>query len=179
MNSGTLLSYRRKSPRLADNVFLAGGCVVIGDVEIGRRSSIWFNTVIRGDVNTIRIGAYTNIQDGSLIHVDPRLHPTIIGNYVTVGHNAVIHGCSIADNCLIGMGAIVMNGARIGVNCIIGAGSLIPENRVIPANSLVAGSPGRVLRTITDEQIGIIRDTAVHYHQLAMSYLTENEREGT
>ena len=179
MNPGKLLPYRGKTPQLADEIFLAAGSIVIGDVGIGRGSSVWFNTVIRGDVNTIRIGSYTNIQDGSVIHVQPDVYSVSIGDYVTVGHNAIIHGCSIADNCLIGMGAIVMNGAQIGANCIIGAGTLIPEKRTIPANSLVAGSPGRVLRTVSDEQIQIIRRSAIHYYELSLSYETANKQEGT
>ncbi|MDR3589636.1 MAG: gamma carbonic anhydrase family protein [Negativicutes bacterium] len=179
MIPGRQLPYKGRAPQLGEAVFLAEGCLIIGSVDLGSGSSVWFNTVIRGDENTIKIGAYTNIQEGCIIHVQPEHYPVVIGDYVTVGHNAVIHGCTIADNCLVGMGAIVMNGARIGANCILGAGTLIPENRVVPANSLVAGSPGRVLRAVTPEQIEMIRRSAVHYHELAMSYPSANEREGT
>lgn len=179
MNPGTVIPYRGIAPQLADEVYLAGGSFIIGDVVIGRGSSVWFNTVIRGDVNTIRIGSYTNIQDGSMVHVQPRLHPVVIGDRVTIGHHAIIHGCTIGDNCLIGMGAIIMNGCTIGDNCIIGAGTLLPENKVIPANSLVTGSPGRILRAVSPEHIQMLRDSSVHYYELSLSYKTADEWEGT
>ena len=145
--------------------FIAESADVMGDISMGRASSIWYGVVVRGDMNHIRIGEYTNIQDNSTVHVDVDL-PTLIGDYVTVGHNAIIHGCEIGDNTLIGMGSIILNGAKIGSNCIIGAGSLITEGSIIADNSLVIGSPGKVRRKITDEEVKSIRENANIYVKL-------------
>ena len=164
-----LIPYNGITPQIHENVFLANGAYIIGDVTIGSHSTIWFNTVIRGDVNKITIGHYTNIQDNSTIHV-ARDNPSVIGDYVTVGHGAIIHACHIASNCLIGMGAIILSFAEIGENCIIGAGTIITQHKKIPPNSLVIGSPGRVVRTVTKEEIEMIRISAVHYYEECQKY---------
>lgn len=136
--------------------------VVIGDVSIGEKSTVLFGAVLRGDDNPIMIGKGTNIQDNCTIHTS-EVDPTILGDYVTVGHNAIIHGCKIGDNTLIGMGATVMNGTQIGRNCLIAAGSLVLEHQIIPDNSLVMGSPAKVKRTLTHEEIAHIEESAQHY----------------
>lgn len=155
--------------------FIADGAKVIGDVTIGDRVSIWFNAVIRGDIAPIDIGNETNIQDGCVLHVDIDT-PLVIGDRVTVGHNATLHGCAIHDECLIGMNAVVLNGATIGKNCIIGANALVTENKIIPDNSLVLGSPAKVIRKVTPEEVEHIRWLAAHYVEQIASYLiTLNE----
>lgn len=164
-----LRSFKGKSPHLEKDVFLAEGSFVIGDVLIKEKSSIWYNTVVRGDDHPVVIGAYTNIQDNSTIH---EMHdfPTLIGDYVTIGHGAILHGCKIGNNCLIGMGSIILSYAEIGENCIIAAGALITERKKIPPNSLVMGSPGKVIRTVTNEEIILIRESALNYAELAGEY---------
>lgn len=164
-----LVTYQGLTPKVDESVFIADGAYVIGDVTIASHANIWFNTVIRGDIYPITIGSYTNIQDNSTIHV-MHDHPAVIGDYVTVGHGAIIHGCTIADNCLIGMGAIILSYAEIGKNCIIGAGSLITERKKIPPNSMVMGSPGRVVRTLTEDEVKAIRVSALTYHAEAQKY---------
>lgn len=147
------------------NYFIADNAAVLGDVTIGDGSSFWFGTVARGDINFIKIGKNTNIQDNVVLHMD-RDAPLTIGDYVSVGHGAMVHGCEIGDNCLIGIGAIVLSRSVIGDNCIIGAGSLVTEDAVIPPNSLVMGIPGKVKRHLTAEEIANIKDTAVRYTNL-------------
>jgi len=164
-----LIAYKGITPKIHDNVFLANGAYIIGDVTIASHATIWFNTVIRGDVHPITIGEYTNIQDNCTVHV-VRDHPTVIEDYVTVGHGVILHACHIASNCLIGMGAIILSYAEIGENCIIGAGSLITEHKKIPPNSLVVGSPGRVVRTVTKDEIEAIRISALGYYELSQKY---------
>ncbi|MBP2625655.1 MAG: transferase hexapeptide repeat containing protein [Firmicutes bacterium] len=164
-----LIPYKGIIPKIHENVYLANGTYIIGDVTIDSHSNIWFNTVIRGDVHPITIGKYTNIQDNSTIHV-VRDHPTVIKDYVTVGHGVILHACHIASNCLIGMGAIILSYAEIGENCIIGAGALITEHKKIPPNSLVMGSPGKVVRTVTREEIEAIRMSALNYYEESEQY---------
>ena len=147
---------------LTDDYFIAPSADVIGDVEIGDKVSIWFQCVLRGDNDTISIGAGTNIQDGSIIHVDDGV-PCKIGEGVTVGHKVMLHGCTIGDNTLIGMNATVLNGAIIGKNCIIGAGALITEGKEIPDNSLVMGAPGKVVKQVTQEQAELLKASSAHY----------------
>ncbi|MDR3563872.1 MAG: gamma carbonic anhydrase family protein [Negativicutes bacterium] len=178
MKSGSLIPFRGHMPRVDDQVFLAEGCKVIGDVEIGLGSGVWFNAVIRGDVNFVRIGAYSNIQDGALVHVHPGTHPAAIGDYVTIGHQAVVHGCTVGNNCLIGMGAIIMDGVVIGDNSLIGAGTLLTEKKVFPANALLAGSPGRVVRKVSDAEIAMIRQSALHYYELSLEYTHQTNGRG-
>lgn len=143
---------------------------VIGDVTLGPESSVWMNVVIRGDVHHIRIGARTNIQDLTLIHVMRDAHPTVIGDEVTVGHSAVIHGTTIEDRVLIGMGAVLLNGVHVGHDSIVAAGTLITEGTVIPPRSLVMGRPGRVKRTLSDEDVAEIRWYADNYVRYRLEY---------
>lgn len=146
----------------SDNYFVAPNATVIGSVMVGDNVSIWFNAVLRGDNDVIAIGDNTNIQDGAVVHVDPG-KPVKIGRGVTVGHKAVIHGCTIGDNTLIGINAVILNHARIGNNCIIGANALIPEGKIIPDGSLVVGAPGRVIKQLDEEQIAQLRRSAEGY----------------
>src|SRR5512135_3158592 len=129
--------YRSNFPRIHPSAYVDETAQVIGDVELGEASSLWMNVVVRGDVNWIRIGRRTNIQDGTIVHVMRDTHPTTVGNEVTVGHGVILHGCTVADRCLVGMRAVVLNGAEVGEDCIVAAGTLIPENTVIPPGSLV------------------------------------------
>lgn len=154
-----------KKTNIHPEAFIAATADVLGNVEIGEGSSMWYGSVARGDMNYIRVGKHTNIQDNATLHVDSN-DPCQIGDYTTVGHNAIIHGCTVGDNCLIGMGAIVLNGAVIGENCIIGAGSLITEGAIIPANSLVMGAPGKVKREVSEEEIKTVKYNAVRYEEL-------------
>lgn len=156
---------KEKKTKIHKDAFVAESSDVIGDVEIGRGSSSWYGTVIRGDMSYVRIGEFTNIQDNATVHVDTDT-PCIIGDYVTIGHNAIVHGCEIGDNTLIGMGSIILNNAKIGDNCIIGAGTLITEGTIIPDNSLVIGSPGKPRRNVTQEEIKIVRENAIRYEKL-------------
>jgi carbonic anhydrase/acetyltransferase-like protein (isoleucine patch superfamily) len=161
-------------PELIDeSVFIAPGAVVLGDVRIGAQSSVWYNAVLRGDTDTIRIGPRTNVQDGAVIHVDAGA-PCLIGAGVTIGHRAVVHGALVEDDVLIGIGAIVLSGARIGHDCIIGAGSLVTGRSVIPPRSLVLGLPGRVVRQLTDEEVQSIRTAAEHYVEHGARYKQKN-----
>lgn len=152
------------SPTLAEKTFIADGARVIGAVTMKEFSSVWFNTVVRGDVNSIEIGRYTNVQDNSVVH-NADAYPTKIGDFVTIGHNAVVHGCTIEDHCLIGMGAIIMNGAVVGKGSIVAAGALVREKQVIPPHSLVVGIPSRVIRSIPEEWDSI-HAQAVKYKSL-------------
>ncbi len=149
--------------------FIAENATVIGSVVLEDQVSIWFNTVLRGDNEPIVIGRDSNIQDGSVLHNDEGI-PLTVGEGVTVGHMAMLHGCTVGDNSLIGIQAVVLNRAKIGKNCIIGAKSLIPEGREIPDNSLVVGSPGKVIRRLNDEQVGLLRLSAAHYVEKAKRY---------
>ncbi len=155
--------FKEKTPKVDSSCLVMESAQVIGDVEIGEESSVWFNAVIRGDVNHIRIGNHTNIQDGCVLHVARKTHPLIIGDEVTVGHNVTLHACTIESRCLIGMGAIVMDGAKIGENSIVGAGALVTSGTEIPPNSMVLGSPAKVKRSLTEEEIRAIRESAAHY----------------
>lgn len=157
-------------PKIAGDVFVALGANVIGNVVIEREASIWFGTVIRGDNETIHIGEGSNIQDNCVLHSDPGV-PLSIGKNCTIGHCAIVHGCTIGDGSLVGMGATVLNGARIGKNCLIGAGALVTENSVIPDNSLVIGSPARVKRQLTEEQINGLQENARHYRANASRFI--------
>jgi len=152
-----------------DSVFIAPGAVILGDVRIGAQSSVWYNVVLRGDTDTISIGPRTNVQDGAVLHVDAGA-PCLIGAGVTIGHRAVVHGALIEDDVLIGIGAIVLNGARIGHDSIIGAGSLVTGHSVIPPRSMVLGLPGRVVRSLTGEEVQSIRAAADHYVEHSAKY---------
>lgn len=151
-------------PSVSDKTFIADSAEVIGKVSIGDNSSVWYTSVLRGDVNTITIGEYTNIQDGCVVHVNSD-SPTEIGNYVTIGHRSIIHGCKIGNNVLIGMGAIILDGVVIEDNTIIGAGSIVTPNKIICQKSLAIGAPAKVVRTLNDNEIKEITNSAIHYHQ--------------
>lgn len=147
-----LRPFRSVLPTVDPTAYVDVSAQVIGDVHLGAESSVWMNVVIRGDVNRIRIGARTNVQDLTLVHVMRQTHPTVIGDNVTIGHSAVIHGCTIEDRCLIGMGAVLLNGCRVGTGSIVAAGTVVPEGMVIPPGSMVMGVPGKVRRTLTPEE---------------------------
>lgn len=155
---------------LGKTVFIAKSADVVGKVKLGNFVSIWFNAVIRGDVNSIAIGDKTNIQDGTVVHVGKN-HPTVIGTGVSVGHNAVIHGCEIGNNVLVGMGAIILNGAKIGDNSMVGAGSLVTQGKVFPPNSLIMGSPAKVVRELRPEEIESIRENCQEYLDIMDIYM--------
>lgn len=163
--------FRGVLPRIHPSAFVDQSAQVIGDVEIGEESGIWMNVVIRGDVNYIRIGHRSNIQDLTMVHVMTGTHPTVVGNDVTVGHSALLHGCTIGDTCLIGMGAQLMNGATVGDECIVAAGSLLTEGLVVPPRSLVMGRPARVKRTLTDADVDEIRMFARRYVEYRKDYM--------
>ena len=165
--------YRGVLPTIASSAFIEDTAVIVGDVAIHPESSVWFNTVIRGDVHYIRIGHRTNIQDLSLLHVTHDLYPLVIGDDVTVGHHVVLHGCTIHDRVLIGMGSIVMDGATIEEDCIIGAGSLLTEGTVIPSRSLALGSPARVKRPLSEKELAWIKESANNYVRYARQYVTD------
>ena len=164
-----------RSPAVDDSNFVAPSADVIGDVKLGSESSVWFNATVRGDVNWIRIGARSNVQDGCVIHVTNATGPTTIGAEVTLGHGAIVHGCEVADRVLEGMGAVVLDGARIGSDVLIGARSLVTKGTVIPERSLVLGSPARVVRSLTDEEVAAVRGYADHYVRYSRIYLGIDE----
>ncbi len=161
-----------RKPSLGENAWIAPNATVIGDVRLGANASIWWNAVVRGDSDTITIGANTNIQDGSVLHVDQGV-PLTVGANVTVGHMVMLHGCTIGEESLIGIKSVILNKAVIGRHCIIGANSLIPEGKVIPERSLVMGSPGKVVRQLTDDEVDRLRDAALGYVENARRYRAE------
>jgi carbonic anhydrase/acetyltransferase-like protein (isoleucine patch superfamily) len=166
MSDQNLYAFGEIKPVLHETVFVAPGARIIGRVEIGAYSSVWYNVVIRGDVDDVKIGSGTNIQDGSVLHEDGGF-PLVIGDNVTVGHGAIQHGCHVGDGAVIGMGAIVMSGAKIGANTVVGAGSLVPQGKEIPPNCLVMGSPAKVVRELTPEEIENFGRMASHYRKRA------------
>jgi gamma-carbonic anhydrase len=166
-------TYLGKAPRVDPSVFLAEGSVVVGDVEIGAGSSVWYGTVIRGDVHSVRIGARTNVQDLSMIHVTGGTHPTWIGDDVTIGHRVVLHGCTVKDRCLVGIGAIVLDGAVVEAEAMIGAGALVPPGMVVPSRTLVMGAPARVKRQLGEAEVAMLRGSAQHYVDYAAQYRRE------
>ena len=159
------------SPKYDETNFIAESADLIGDVVLGSGSSVWFHATVRGDVNWIRIGSETSIQDNAVVHVTNRTAPTTIGNRVTVGHSAVVHGCTIHDRVLVGIGAIILDHAEIGSDTIIGAGALITSGIRIPERSLVLGSPARVIRTLTDEEVASVARYADNYAKYTRLYL--------
>ncbi len=164
------LSYNGKMPEVHETVYIAPNAVVVGDVVIGKDSSVWFNAVIRGDENYIRIGARTNIQDSSVLHITHRTHPLFIGDDVTIGHGAIVHGCRIKSMCLIGIGAIILDGAVVGEQSIVAAGSLVKEGMIVPPRTLVAGVPAVVKRELTQEDIDHILSLANNYVEFSKIY---------
>jgi carbonic anhydrase/acetyltransferase-like protein (isoleucine patch superfamily) len=165
--------YRGIQPRIAASAYIDPSAQVIGDVEIGERSSIWPHAVLRGDANVIRIGEETNIQDNSVLHGDTGEYPVTIGNRVTVGHSTVIHGCTVDDDCLIGIGAVLLNGARIGRGSVVAAGALVPEDMAIPPDSMVLGVPAKVRRPVSAEEKERFRVNCTHYVEAAEAYKEE------
>lgn len=170
-----LKPYQGKVPEVHPTAFVEESAQVIGDVSIGEDASIWHNAVLRGDINSIRIGARTNIQDGCVLHVTSSL-AVEIEHDVTVGHNAVIHGCCIHAHCLIGMGAIILDHAEIGENCIVGAGTVVKEGEKVPPNSLIIGVPGEIKRRLTEKEVYKLRERSqryVEYKKAYMEYIIE------
>jgi carbonic anhydrase/acetyltransferase-like protein (isoleucine patch superfamily) len=165
-----LRPYRGRMPAVHPTAFVDESAQVIGDVEIGEDSSVWMQAVVRGDVHEIRIGRRSNVQDGTVVHVMQGTHPTHIGDDVAIGHAAVVHGCTIGSRVLIGMGAIVLNGARIGDDSIVAAGTLVTERTVVPPRSMVMGSPGKVRRPLTDDEVASILEYSEHYVQYKKDY---------
>ena len=161
--------FEKNVPEIHPEAWVAANATLIGKIKLEKNSSIWFNAVLRGDIELITIGENSNIQDGSVLHTDPGFKLNV-GKGVTVGHMVMLHGCQIGDDTLIGIGSIILNNAKIGKNCIVGANTLIPENKDIPDNSLVVGSPGRVIRKVTDEEIKAIHDNAKHYVEGSKKY---------
>lgn len=157
------------APRVAASAWVADNAQVLGDVIIGEGASVWFGVTVRGDTDTITIGAGSNVQDGSVLHADEGV-PLTIGSNVTVGHQVMLHGCTIGDESLIGIGAIVLNGAKIGRNCLVGAGALVTEGKAFPDGSMILGSPARVVKSLSPEQIEGLRRSAQHYTQNAERY---------
>ena len=173
-----ILTYAGRVPRIAPSAFAADSADIIGDVEIGENSSIWFTSVLRGDIEPIRIGSNSNIQDGSIVHTMLG-SPAAVGNWVTVGHRAVLHGCTIEDHCLIGMGAVLLNNVRVGEGSIVAAGALVLENTVIPSGSLYMGFPARFKRQLTEADRPFIDMHARHYLEYKEVYLRERTRAAT
>ena len=166
-------AYGGRAPRLHPTAFVAETGVVVGDVELGDSASIWFGTVVRGDVHHVRIGARTNLQDLTVVHVTGGKHPTIVGDDVTVGHRAVLHGCTVHDRCLIGIGAVVLDGAVVGPDAMVGAGALVPPGMVVPPRTLAVGAPAKVKRELTADEIAFFRTSAQNYVRYAQHYLRE------
>lgn len=172
-----ITAYKGVIPRIAATAFVAEGARIIGDVHIGEHSSVWFNCVLRGDCYHIRIGDSTNIQDGTVIHVTQGTYATIIGNRVTVGHSAVLHGCTVRDRCLIGIGAIVLDDVEIGEESFIASGSLVTPGTVIPPRSMVMGAPAKVRRQVTDAEVERIDSHWQHYVEYKNEYLRGKKTE--
>jgi carbonic anhydrase/acetyltransferase-like protein (isoleucine patch superfamily) len=168
-----ILPFSGVLPKIDPTAFITDDAIVIGDVEIGEDASVWFGSIVRGDVNYIRIGARTNIQDATVIHVSSRTHPTILEDEITVGHRVTLHGCHVESGCLIGIGAILMDGVRIGRQSLVGAGTLLTPGTQIPPRSLVIGSPGRVKRELTDDELAFLDRSWHNYTELKTFYAAE------
>lgn len=166
-------SYQGKTPIVPASCYVDQSAQLIGDVELGEQASVWMNAVLRGDVNSIRLGARSNVQDCAVLHGMRYIYPVIVGEMVTIGHNATVHGCVLGDEVLVGIGAVILNNARVGEGSIIAAGAVIPEQMVIPANSLVAGVPGKIKKTLGDEDRKMILKYAQNYLDYTAIYLAE------
>jgi len=175
---GNILEYLGKKPQLDAGVFIADSARVIGDAQIGEQSSIWFGSVLRGDINRVVIGHHTNVQDNSVCHVADE-HACEVGNYVTVGHRAILHGCTVRDEVLIGMGALLMNGVMVGEQSIIGAAALLTEGLQVPPGSLVYGSPAKVVSALSATERAKIKGWAEKYCRVARSYLSPASNQPT
>jgi carbonic anhydrase/acetyltransferase-like protein (isoleucine patch superfamily) len=163
-------SFGGHTPDIHPTAYVPDEAVVVGDVVIGPQSSLWFHTVVRGDIHPVRIGARSNVQDNATIHVVGGKHATIVGDDVTIGHGAVVHGCTVGDGCLIGMGAIVLDAVKIGAESLIGAGALVAPGTVVPPRSLMLGSPARRLREVSAEELDRLRTAAANYVELVRQY---------
>jgi len=168
-------TFQGKTPLVPASCYVDASAQLLGDVELGERASVWMNAVLRGDVNSIRIGAGSNVQDCAVLHGMRKVYPVIVGEMVTIGHNATVHGCVVEDAVLVGIGAVILNGARIGEGSIVAAGAVIPERTVVPPNSLVAGVPGKVRRTLGDGDREMILMYARNYLEYTKIYLAERE----
>jgi len=168
-----LRPFAGKTPVVGDGSFIAETAVLVGDVIVGKRSSVWYGVVLRGDVYYIRIGDEVSIQDNAVVHVATGKYPTVVGNRVTVGHSAVLHGCTIEDSCIIGMGAVIMDNARVARRCIVGAGALVTPGTDIPEGHLVIGSPARPKRELTPQELTWVESSADQYVSLSARYLSE------
>ncbi len=166
-------TYRGHSPQIPSSCYIDVSAQILGDVVLGERSSVWMNAVLRGDVNSIRVGSFSNVQDCSVLHGQRNRYPVVVGDWVTIGHNATVHGCVVEDMCIIGMGARVLNNSRIGEGCIIAAGSVVPENTVVPPRTLWAGVPAKLRREISDKDRDLIREYAQNYLDYVEIYLNE------
>jgi carbonic anhydrase/acetyltransferase-like protein (isoleucine patch superfamily) len=164
-----LLAFADVEPDVSESAWVAGGATLIGRVTIGARSSVWFTTVVRADGDRIDVGVETNLQDGVVLHADPGF-PVSVGDRVSVGHRAILHGCTVDDDVLIGMGAVVLNGAHIGTGCLIAASAVVLEGTVVPPGSLVAGVPAKVRRQLTEQEVAAVRLNAASYVRLAAAY---------
>jgi carbonic anhydrase/acetyltransferase-like protein (isoleucine patch superfamily) len=168
-------SFKGVAPKIHETAFVADDAVLIGDVEIGAESSVWFGSILRGDVNFIRIGARCNIQDASVIHVSTATNPTVLEDEITIGHRVTLHGCTIESGCLIGIGATVLDGARVGANSLVAAGSLVTPNAQIPPRSLVMGSPAKVRRELSDEEVKDLEKFWRNYVALRLIYKNDGD----
>jgi len=162
--------FKNIDPKVHQTAFIADDAIVIGDVEIGKDASVWFGAVVRGDVNRIRIGARTNIQDMTIIHVSSKTHATILEDEITVGHRVTLHGCHVESGCLIGIGALLLDGVRVGTNSLVAAGSLLTPGTQIPPNSLVMGSPAKVKRELTSDELAKLQQSWRNYVELKQHY---------
>ena len=173
-----VMEFGGKRPVVPQTAWIAPNAWVIGDVVLGEHASLWFGAVVRGDMHFIRVGDYTNLQDGVIVHVTHEHYPTAIGSYVTAGHRAIIHGCTIEDGCLIGMGATVMDGAVVGRESLVAAGTVVTPGTKIPPRSLVMGIPGRVIRSLTDEEVQRIRENTLLYVEYKDRYRQREQVQG-
>jgi carbonic anhydrase/acetyltransferase-like protein (isoleucine patch superfamily) len=166
-------SYQGKLPQIPASCYIDPSAQILGDVILGERSSVWMNAVIRGDVNSIRVGSYSNVQDCAVLHGQRNLYPVIVGDWVTIGHNATVHGCIVEDTVVIGMGSRVLNNSRIGEGSIIAAGSVVPEHTVVPPRTLWAGVPAKLRRELTEKDHALILEYAKNYLDYVEIYLKE------
>ena len=167
-------SYQGHRPQFPSSCYVDLSAQLIGDVSLGEKSSVWMNAVLRGDVNSIRVGACSNVQDCAVLHGQRNLYPVIVGDWVTIGHNATVHGCTVEDMVVIGMGATVLNDARIGEGSIVAAGSVVPEHTIVPPRTLWAGVPAKLRRELTDKDRDLIREYATNYLDYVEIYLAED-----
>ncbi|MFP5204147.1 MAG: gamma carbonic anhydrase family protein [Acidobacteriota bacterium] len=168
-------SYQGTHPRIPASCYIDSSAQILGDVVLGERSSVWMNAVLRGDVNSIRVGSCSNVQDCSVLHGQRNLYPVVVGDWVTIGHNATVHGCVVEDMVVIGMGARVLNDSRIGEGSIVAAGSVVPEHTIVPPRTLWAGVPAKLRRELGEKDLALIREYAQNYLDYVEIYLSESE----